>query len=98
MKEALNKWRSVDRRLIRTETNVFDRIYMFLPRPLWRVLRESTVAVQVSYILLSKGRYWRWPPYKIIHVQLQCITTRCLRSGNKMWSLSSYCVLNWHLI
>jgi hypothetical protein len=39
-----------------TETLVFDRIYVF-PQPSSQVLRESTYAVQVNCIPLSKGRY-----------------------------------------
>lgn len=37
--------------------HVFDTIYMLFPRLSSGVLRDSTHAVQVNYILLSKGHY-----------------------------------------
>jgi len=40
------------------EPHVFDRMYMFSPRPSWRVSRDSTHAVQVNCILLNKGVYF----------------------------------------
>ena len=40
-----------------TENRIFDRIYRFSPRPSSRVLRDSTHAVQVNCILLSKYHY-----------------------------------------
>lgn len=38
-------------------THVFDRIYMFSPRPLSCVLKDTTHDLQVSYTLLSKRHY-----------------------------------------
>ena len=51
----LNKWRRVDRRSI-SYRHVLNRICVF-PRPLYVVLRDTTQAVHVHCILLSKQRY-----------------------------------------
>jgi hypothetical protein len=37
---------------------MFDRNYMFAPRPSLQMLRDSTHAVKVNCILLSQGQYF----------------------------------------